>query len=393
MKRTTIILIVLLNLFTYGLDIGITFLTFSEIFIAGLIIGFIFKPIQIEINSVLWAIFAIISIIPFFTNSDTIDSIDFILSLIRLLFWVSFIIIVFPHIRNDILNNQSQFYKLIMNITMIVSIICIIQYLGYHLGLNQNIINLKFLNSIMRSHEARMMTEVLGIKKIRPASIYVEPSFFALIVILNTLYLIYGSKNIKDLNKCIFFLVAVAISNSFFGTLISLIFMIVIYIKYPKSIKTRILLLILAILGGMYFPLNYIINRFTGKIYKGSTMVRIITPLNHIKETLSYRPLFGLGWNNTMALARNGKDLVENYISTGNIISYIFISTGIIGFCFFVLIFTNLLKNKINKLFLIALLMSILLSTGDFLIPYFWYLILILSVIPNNKNLYKLETQ
>lgn len=391
MKKVTIILIILFNLYTYGLDFGITFLTFVEIFIGILILVYIisFKPIKIEHNSTVLITFLFISLISYFSNINNINGIDFIFSSFRLLFWVLFMIIVFPYVKNDIVNNHKQFYTLIMQITMIVSLICIFQYIGYYLGLNQDLINLKYLGPIMRSHESRMISDVFGTEKIRPASIYVEPSFFALINILNTTYLLYWAKTTTDLNKCIFFLGTVILSNSFFGIIISLGLLVVIYLKYPKSLKTQLALIIFSILFLLYFPFDYIFDRITGKIYTGSTIFRIITPITHIIETLKFKPLFGLGWNNTIVLAKSETNLIEFYKNTGNIISHVITSTGIIGFILFILIFINIVKNKKNKLFLIILIMCILLSTGDLLIPYFWYVLLIISVIPCNNNIFK----
>lgn len=388
MRRDTIILIILFNLFTLGINIKITFITFAEIFIVLLIIKYIFIPIRIERVSILWALFMLLSWVPYFSNMYTINAQNFLNSSVRLIFWVLFMIIVFPHIKIDILRNEERFYNLIMNITIMVSLLLVLQYVEFKLGINSELINLNILSPIMRSPEGRMLTIVKGVEKIRPASIYIEPSFYALILSINVVYLLYRAENIVDLNKCVFFISTIILSNSFFGVGISLILLGVTFLKYKRNVNAILRLLAFLGLTIKFFPVEYFIDRVSGKLYTGSTIFRVIQPITHMVDTFKYRPFLGLGWNNLSALAFNDKNLLDFYWRTGHIIAYVFTSVGIIGFTIFVGIFIILLKNKESKILLTAIVIGILVSTGDFLIPYFWYLILILSVIPDYKSLY-----
>lgn len=217
----------------------------------------------------------------------------------------------------------------------------------------------------------------------RIKSIFSEPAHFA--IYLNMLYFFILNYNIKFNYKNHFFVnFIIFITLSMSGLILLFVnHSIKLIQKYKIEKKVLLIILFLLVISIIYFNVDYVNNRINNivSLKEGSGSVRLLGGW----ELAKYTDMLGIGLGNIESFV---SELINNNVqlnytkqsgSIHNSLSVVLITSGYLGLITFLLFLFSLYKNKINLLFVLALMFS----WGRFNTAPFWFFLVLVFVYEN----------
>ncbi|EOU1878364.1 hypothetical protein F6J56_07915 [Clostridium perfringens] len=323
---------------------------------------------------VLYIIFS--SFLVYTFQAQYLDCSEIIKGLLRVTLYLILIMIL---INNFKIDDFYKYYKIVINLVLIILFIQVIAYYSYGIKINTIIPFFDlFLNKDLNS---------INNFAFRPSSLFLEPSWLSIFLLPMLSYSIL--KKCEYIYSIILFL-ALILSSSSSGILITLL-IIFIKIFFHDGINKKKVVFLLLMITFVFFIINskYILS----SIYRlqqignnDSSFMRLYRGPNIYYQLPVMNKLFGVSMGNLANYINNTNYINDVFYVVGskefiNDVFYILCISGLFGLVIYIGLFLNILYKSNLYLKTLVIIFLILSLTGPALTNFTWifYMLLILS--------------
>ncbi len=317
----------------------------------------IFKSYKFDIKLfIILLFFLIVGIFSVASNIYATESYLYNNSIIALIYFFLFCYLI----KNA---DKKYFSIAINNLTIMSSIIIIIQSIGY-----------LFFNNPIHFHLPFSLIELEDVYKPsiefgRPNSVFLEPSHFT----IYTLPVLYICLKENKYYRALLIFIAIILSTSTTGFSISLLIIIYYFLFRKKKILLSIISTLVVYIFSIF--LNNVFLRNFEKLDSDNMLsnVRIFGTTEIVDYVINNNLYFGIGLNQISSVFYNASNYANSYFM-------IFISYGVVGIVVLLVLFNYLYTLNKDKLYLFIMLL-IMFSDQIIFNRNFFYLISIIYLI------------
>lgn len=314
----------------------------------------------------------ILPLVPLYRISDTME---FIKSYVIYALDIVFICFAVPEII-EVLSEPKvydKFLRILIGVITLTELFGILQF-----GLN-NAIGRDIAYGIFGHFESHVCLTSYKFGVYRAYSIFHEPSVFAWICSFGLAILLYKGKAVTENRKKLVFYyginaVAMLTTLSTIGY-VTYFLLLVCYFLLEKEINASKLFLLVGLFVGVYLAMKYtnaanVVSRITVELNaeNSSGYERTVVPLEYLKRTLKYYPVFGRGLGQVGNVDKVG--IIGLTSGVNNSLIGIFIDFGlsaIIPIAFFVKKMIMCLKYDRKFIIIVLNMLMVLFSTGAYM--------------------------